>query len=240
MTDYIYVLFAVFMASFLKGLTGMGFSTLCVPLLCLRFPITTAMPIVIIPSVISNLTVMREAGDFKKVLMQFKLLYIAVFPGLVFGLFILNNIKNDDAKLVLGITLLLYSIWGMAKSDFRLNDKNEKLLKIPTGFLTGLINGVTGSQVMPLLPYMLSVRLSTNELVQAVNISFTMSSFVMLTGLSFSGFVNIQVIFSAVVSLISVFVGVKIGAGIRRRVKEGMFKKFVLIFLMIAALLMIF
>jgi hypothetical protein len=45
------------------------------------------------------------------------------------------------------------------------------------------INGLTGSQLMPVLPYLMALHLDRERFVQAINCSFTASSIVMAIGL---------------------------------------------------------
>ncbi|MCG8529885.1 MAG: hypothetical protein MI749_04390, partial [Desulfovibrionales bacterium] len=61
-------LFAVFasffVAAFLKGLTGLGFSTICISILAVFVDLRLAISLIFLPSLFSNLLVMVEAGHF--------------------------------------------------------------------------------------------------------------------------------------------------------------------------------
>lgn len=81
---------ACFAAAFIKGLTGLGFSTTCLALLTLSIGLKPALPLVLIPSLYSNLIVMRQAGHFKETITQFWPLLIMTVPGIFIGLFILS------------------------------------------------------------------------------------------------------------------------------------------------------
>ena len=181
--DILFVLAAYVVAGFIKGLTGIGFSTSCLPIMALRLDLTVAIPLVILPSIASNITVMVRAGRFREAVSRFWVLYAASIPGLLAGLAILVAIDANTAKAVLGIVLIVYSLWALTNRLMPLSGKWERKLRIPVGFCTGFVNGITGSQVMPVLPYLFSLDLDKNRFVQAINISFTLSSLVMLSGL---------------------------------------------------------
>jgi uncharacterized membrane protein YfcA len=59
--DYAFILTANVVAGGIKGLTGIGFPTSCLPIMALRLDLKAAIPLVIVPSIVSNLAVMRQA-----------------------------------------------------------------------------------------------------------------------------------------------------------------------------------
>src|SRR5215470_8123905 len=65
-----------FIAGVVKGATGLGYSTSALPILTLAVGLHTAMPLVLFPSLASNLTVMVGAGHFRATLRRFRWLYL--------------------------------------------------------------------------------------------------------------------------------------------------------------------
>ncbi|MBT8359556.1 MAG: sulfite exporter TauE/SafE family protein, partial [Deltaproteobacteria bacterium] len=179
---------AYIVASGIKGLTGLGFSTSCLPILALRLDLKVAIPLVIIPSIVSNVTLMIQAGRFREVVRRFWPLYVATIPGLLVGLFILISINVDVARAILGLVLVSYTLFALSNRPFRLSGDWERKLKIVVGLSTGFVNGLTGSQIMPVLPFLMSLNLHRMVFVQAINISFTLSSIVMLFGMNHLGY----------------------------------------------------
>ena len=107
--DYAFILMAYLVAGGIKGLTGIGFSTSCLPIMALRLDLKIAIPLVIVPSIVSNLVVMLQAGRFREALSRFWPLYLASIPGLIIGLTILVTIDVDIAKAILGLVLISYA-----------------------------------------------------------------------------------------------------------------------------------
>ncbi len=173
---------ALLAAGIVKGITGIGYSTTALPLLALTVGLKTGMPLVLLPSITSNLLVMRRAGGFGDMARRFWPLYAALLPGLALGLWVLPRIDDLKAAGLLGGVLATYAGFMLARGPWMMSEAMARLVKVPVGFLTGLFNGMTGSQVMPLVPYFLSVPLTPAQFVQASNISFTLSSLVMLAG----------------------------------------------------------
>ncbi|MEE4241383.1 MAG: sulfite exporter TauE/SafE family protein [Desulfopila sp.] len=231
LTDYSVILTAYIVASAIKGLTGLGFSTSCLPVMALHFDLKVAIPLVIVPSIVSNITVMVQAGCFREAVTRFWLLYLAAVPGLLLGLAVLVNINADAAKGVLGLVLILYSLWALTNATFSLPPALERSLRIPTGFITGIVNGMTGSQVMPILPYLLSLNLDKNVFVQTINISFTLSSLVMLLGMNQLGYLSAPTFLTALAGLVPVLLTLAVAGRLRRRLTVIVYRRMVLGFL---------
>ena len=225
------VLATYMFAAIAKGLTGLGFSTTCLPILALIIGLKDALPLVIIPSICSNLVVMRQAGRLGDTLRRFWPMLLALLPGLALGIWILSRIDGAQAGAVLGAMLLLWCGFSYLQSDLRLPPQWERPLAPLSGILTGIVNGITGSQVMPAVPFLMSLRLERNLFIQAINCSFTLSSFVMAVGLSRLGLFAWGDVLVSAFGACFVFVGVRGGAAIRDRLSETMFRNAVLLML---------
>lgn len=211
-----------------KGITGLGFSTTCLPILALFIGLKDALPLVIIPSIWSNLIVMRQAGHFGETIRRFWPMLLALLPGLVFGLWILSRIDGAQAGAILGIMLILWCAFSFVTPELRLPQRLERPLAPVSGVLTGVINGVTGSQVMPAVPFLMMLQLDRNLFIQAINCSFTLSSLVMALGLSQLGLYSLDDVIISAIGACFVFLGVRLGAAIRHRLSESVFRNAIL------------
>ncbi|BDQ37661.1 permease [Pseudodesulfovibrio nedwellii] len=220
------VLATFFFAAFMKGTAGLGFATTCLGIMASYLDLRLAIPLVIIPSLLSNTMVMIDAGNFWSIFRRFWPLYFSALPGLFLGLWILGSNETDLPRMVLGTTMVLYGAWGLWRGHLSL--KQTKPLEMCVGLLTGLINGLTGSQIMPIMPYLMSLNISKDELVQAINTSFTIASLVMLAGLGKLGLISIENMILSTVGIIPVGLGIWLGGKVRRKLPETVFRKIVL------------
>ncbi len=233
-TQTIILAFSAFLiASFLKGLTGLGFSTLCLGFLAIFMDLKLAIPLVFLPSLSSNIMVMIEAGRFFEALKRFWILYLSALPGLLLGIWILGNSQNQSPKVILGAVMLIYGIWALKNKLLLLSENKEKQLMVPVGLLSGLVNGVTGSQIMPIMPYLLSVKMDRDLFVQTINSSFTFSTIIMIIGLGKLGLITTSVISISAIGILPVAVGIFLGGQLRKRVADETYRKMVLILLII-------
>ncbi|MDX2495317.1 MAG: sulfite exporter TauE/SafE family protein [Desulfuromusa sp.] len=237
--DYVFILTAYTVAGSIKGLTGIGFSTSFLPIMALRLDLKIAIPLVIVPSIVSNVVVMVQAGHFREAIRRFWVLYISSIPGLLIGLAILIAVSVDTAKAILGVVLISYTFWALSNKSFSLSKSLERKLKIPVGFFTGIINGLTGSQVMPVLPYMLSLNLNKNLFVQAINISFTLASLIMLFGMNTLGYISPKTFLIATLGLLPVLLTMFFTGRLRHQFSGALHRKLVLTFLLIMGIVLL-
>ena len=232
----IIILGTYFFASSIKGITGLGFSTICLPFMVLTVGLKAALPLLIIPSLASNLIVMRQAGYFRTTLFRFWHMLIATALGVCLGLMLLDTVNNKLAGAILGLVLILWCTFSYVAPNLKLPLEKERPTGIISGIATGIINGLTGSQVIPCVPYLMALNLDRNVFIQATNISFTLSSLIMAVGLTHLELFTLDAIKLSIIGLVLVLFGLQLGTKIRPRLSPANFRLAVLIVLFITAL----
>lgn len=222
---------AYFIAALIKGVTGLGYSSTCLPILTLAFGLKEALPMVLIPSVASNLVVMVSTGGFHASVQRFWPMILSAAASVFAGLWALTRMGSENAAAVLGVVLLIYVGFALTNARFRLTEARTRELEPAIGAATGFVNGLTGSQVMPLIPYLLSLDMARERFLQASNQSFTLSSAAMFVGLGVAGLMTAQVVAVSAFGLVLVALGVRIGQQISRRLAPQAFRTAVLIVL---------
>lgn len=213
-----------FFAATAKGITGLGFSTISLPFLAMAVDVKEALALIIIPSLASNLAVMRQVGEFRQTVARFWTMLLAIIPGLLLGLWVLSVIDGHQAGGILGFILILWCGYSLINADYRLPERLERPLAPISGFLTGVINGITGSQVMPSMPFLMALHLPRNMFIQAINCSFTLSSLIMAVGLGRLNLFTRDVFVISSFGIIFAFLGLKIGGYIRSKLSAEKFR----------------
>ena len=232
----IIILGTYFFASSVKGVTGLGFSTICLPFMVLTVGLKAALPLLIIPSLASNFIVMRQAAYFQTTVRRFWHMLIATALGVCLGLMLLDSVDNKLAGAILGLVLILWCTFSYVAPNLKLPLEKERPTGIISGIATGIINGLTGSQVIPCVPYLMALNLDRNIFIQATNISFTLSSLIMAVGLTRLELFTLDAIKLSIIGLVLVLFGLQLGIKIRPRLSPANFRLAVLIILFITAL----
>lgn len=220
-----FVIFAICLSAFIKGALGLGFSTICLAILANAIPLKDAIAIVLIPSLLSNIQVMIDAGHFRISVKVFWSMLLSSIIGMMFGLQILVNADIRISVSILGAVLIIYGIWGYFNQTYRLRDELIPRLNPFVGLSTGIVNGATGSQIFPIMPYLLSLNISKEMLVMTINLSFTISSLIMLLTMWNLGVINTSLALSYSMAVIPVVICVWLGYKLRKRFSESLFRR---------------
>ena len=236
LVQVIIILGTYLFASSIKGVTGLAFSTVCLPFMVLTVGLKAALPLLIIPSLASNFIVMRQVGHFRTTFRRFWIMLLATVLGVFLGLALLSKVGGTFARGILGLVLILWCIFSYITPNFRLPAAKERPAGVISGLATGIINGLTGSQVVPCIPYLMALHLDRSVFIQATNISFTLSSLIMAVGLTRLDLVTLDEIKLSLVGLVLVHFGLKLGSKIRLFLSPDNFRLAVLAVLFITAL----
>lgn len=117
-----------FFAAFVKGATGLGFSTTCLPFLVYAVGLKRGIPLILLPSITSNIFVMVDVGHFKGMVHRFRWMLLATVPGIVLGLWLLDAAPAQHAVMVLGVVLISYALFAAFTPHFKLSHKMERLI----------------------------------------------------------------------------------------------------------------
>ncbi|NNC99727.1 MAG: sulfite exporter TauE/SafE family protein [Gammaproteobacteria bacterium] len=236
---FLFVLLALVVSAFIKGSLGLGFSTICLAILANVIELKTAISIVVLPSLLSNLMVMFDAGNLRISLQTFFWMLVMAIPGMAIGLQLLRQADNTLSVKILAVVLVIYGIWGWANHKFRIKAERVSSLNPLIGLLTGMVNGATGSQIFPIMPYLLSLNISKDVLVQTINLSFTLCSLIMLGSLYAMNTLDTESILSYSLGIFPVYAGVWLGNKVRKRIPEQRFRHLVMVLIIVLGLLLL-
>lgn len=167
---------AVFvLAGGVKGVTGMGLPTVAMSLLGLWMAPVQAAALLIVPTLATNLAQCR--GPHLRALaarlwpgwLAIAVVTVAA-PGLGGG------VPAPHARLGLGIILVVYGAWGLWRPvlpDLSARGRGWSAL---AGAATGVVTAATAVFVLPWVPYLQTIRLGKDEMVQALGLSFTVAT----------------------------------------------------------------
>jgi uncharacterized membrane protein YfcA len=228
-----------FLAGIVKGATGLGYASCALPFLASTVGLKPAMALVLIPAMATNVSLAFTTGHFAEIARRFSTLYLAMVPGIALGIHLLLWISPSVAVKMLGTMIVGYVALTMLRPRYSLSAGLEFWLQLPTGLLNGVLAGLTGSQVMPLFPYMLALDLDTSRMVQAINLAVMIASVVLAFGLIATGLMTVQLLGVSVLAVGPALLGVEVGAKVRKRIPVSQFRLGALLVLLLMGTLMI-
>jgi len=227
------------LAGVVKGATGLGYATCALPFLVAALGLKPAMAIVLVPALATNIAVALTTGHLAETVHRFRTLYASMLPGIGVGIALLVWLSQTVAVKSLGVLIVAYVAWTLLRPQMQLSPAAALHLQVPVGFLNGMLTGLTGSQVMPLFPYMMSLDLDANRLVQAINFAVLMCSLVLAGGLIATGIMTPQLLGLSLLAVLPALSGVEIGSRLRRFIPADSFRRLVLLVLLLMGTSMI-
>ncbi|MGL4718777.1 MAG: sulfite exporter TauE/SafE family protein, partial [Kluyvera intermedia] len=137
------------------------------------------------------------------------------------------------SSLGLGMALIIYAVYALVSPALTVSTASEKWLSPLIGGLTGLVTGATGVFVMPAVPFLQSLAWSKEELVQALGLSFTVSTVALAIGLYQHNALPMQALTLSLLSIVPALVGMWCGQKVRMRISAKQFRRCFLLFLLV-------
>lgn len=217
------------MATFLvaglaKGIIGMGLPTISIGLLATVMTPVQAASLLVVPSLVTNVWQLAAGPNFTALFRRLWLMMFGVVAGTWAGSGLLVRDAGGRATLALGSALLVYAILGLTKIKLQVPRAWEPWLSPPIGIITGIITGATGVFVIPAVPYLGALGLEKDDLVQALGLSFTVSSVALAVCLFLAGAFHGSVAGVSLLALVPTLAGMFIGQWLRNQITPATFR----------------
>jgi len=236
----VYVALIFLLAGAVKGVVGLGLPTVAMGLLSLRMPPAEAAAILLLPSFVTNVWQLAEGPRLGNLVRRLWPTLLAIFVITALAASVIASTQSTVASIALGSALLVYAAAGLRNFHINVSPRAERWAGPLVGIVTGLVTGATGTFVIPAVPYLAGLGLARDELVQALGLSFTVSTVALGLGLLWHDALEFQAISNSVVAIVPALLGMMVGGWIRRRVSPERFRRWFFIGLALLALHLIY
>ena len=212
-------------AGLVKGVSGMGLPTLSMALLGLFMPPAIAATLMVLPSLATN--VAQCLGPHALALAQ-RLwpMWLGLVAGTIFSPLQGLAGSGEGARILLGAVLVVYGLWGLMKPA--LPDLRGRVISAGSiaGALSGLLAASTGVFVMPLVPYLQTLRLEKDEMIQALGLTFMIATLSLAIRIGHTGIATNSIdIADLAIAIATAFAGLFLGAALRARMQPAVFQR---------------
>lgn len=224
------------LAGLVKGVTGMGLPTLAMGLLGTIMPPVAAASLLIVPSFVTNVWQLFAGPSFASILRRLWLMMTGIVIGTMVGSRLLasDNVKWTTAGL--GAALIVYAAYTLLARQLTVPASAERFMSPAVGFITGIVTGGTGVFVVPAVPYIQALGLSRDDLIQALGLSFTVSTIALAVGLASHGAFQVEHIVMSSLAVAPALLGMWLGQILRQKISPETFRRWFLIFLILLGL----
>jgi uncharacterized membrane protein YfcA len=149
---------------------------------------------------------------------------VGTFIAAMIGLDLLTPEAASMARKALGSALILYGLLGVARIRMRVPPGSEPWLGPVMGAANGAVSTATGALMMPVIPYIQSLGLERDDMVQAQGISFTVSTVSLSLVLLNNGTLNAANASASLVAVAVTFAGMLLGQYVRKFIHPEVFR----------------
>ena len=224
MVGFVIAVFAI--AGMIKGTIGLGLPAVSMGLLTIFISPFQAATLLIVPSMVTNFWQLFAEGHVLKLVRRFWPLLLGIIVGSIWSIFPTLGHGEFQSEALLGGMLALYGVYGLFSKNMPNLAPHEKWLSPIIGYLGGALTVATGVVVIPVVPYLQSLHLKRDDLVQSLGLAFTISTICLAVFLHQNPVEDTPLDYKmSLIALLPALVGMWLGAKIRYRIPEQKFRK---------------
>ena len=224
----VFVLAVFVLAGFAKGVVGLGLPTISMGLLAIVLSPVESAALLILPSLVTNVWQMVDGPHLGRLLRRLWPLNLGVCLGTWAGAAFLSELGGPHGVLALGIALMAYAVSGLAARTFTVPASAEGWMGAVAGATTGAVTAATGVFVIPAVPYLQALGLTKDELVQALGLSFTVSTVALAATLAGGSGLGPGLVWPSIAGVAMALTGMRLGQAVRARLPPRTFRSWFL------------
>lgn len=219
-----------------KGVTGMGLPTVSMGLLGAFMPAVAAAALLIVPSFVTNIWQLFAGPSFGRLAMRLWPMMLCIVAGTIAGASLLTSADQRWTTAALGAALVVYAGFSLVVRQLSVPVRFERFLSPLVGATTGVVTGATGVFVIPAVPYLQALSLDKDDLVQALGLSFTVSTVALAVGLANGGALRAGGLALSLLAVLPALLGMWAGQHLRHRISPASFRRWFMICLLLLGL----
>ncbi|TCT00521.1 sulfite exporter TauE/SafE family protein [Aquabacter spiritensis] len=222
-----------FLAGLVKGVTGMGLPTVAMGALGALLSPVAAAALLVVPSLVTNVWQLFDGPRLAPLLARLWPMMAAIALGTLAGTSLLARGSTGLTTAALGIALIAYAAYSLLARQIRVPPRHEAWLAPVIGLTTGAVTGGTGVFVIPAVPYLQALGLAKDDLVQALGLSFTVSTLALGAGLALRGAYPLGEAMLSGLAIVPALLGMRAGQMVRGRISQTAFRRWFLVGLLL-------
>jgi uncharacterized protein len=223
------VVCSLIVAGLLKGIIGVGMPIVALPLLSLFIDVKSAVMLLSMPLIFSNVPQALEGGKTGQCLMQLMPVILGMIPGLFLGVRVLLALDANVAEIIAGLVVI--GVGGITLLAPKLQLQSR--LVLPAGITFGFFGGILGAiAAMPgplVFIFLLAKGLRGKAFTKEASLYLVVSAGLLAILLTASRQFNWLDVAVSTAAMLPVVLGMYAGQHMRDKIAPETFEKLVLI-----------
>jgi uncharacterized protein len=211
-----------------KGVVSLGLPLVALPVLLLAVDVQTAISLLMVPLLLSNLVQALEGPGTVLLLRRFWPLLLCLAVGTLIGTALLLALDRRLLMLTIGALAIVFATTSLLRPNLVVPLRAERWLAPPVGFVAGVIGGMSTLFGPIIATYIVGLRLPRDTFVKTIGLHYVVAAGFLLIGGASQGYAGPLVLLWSALGMIPVHVGMLIGQRIRHRIDPNRFQFVVL------------
>jgi uncharacterized membrane protein YfcA len=233
LSQFLIILFVVFIASIIRGFNGFGFSATCMSLISFILPAIEIVPIILVLEVMVSIFMFPYIWNNIDWKFVFQIL-IGISIGSPVGLYLLKILSPDIVHFsICGIIIFFVILQLRGYSNKKINILPVKFL---TGGVSGIINGLGTLGGMPISLFLLITKVRPIVIRGSLAAIFFIADAYVLNLSFYAEIVEVTALYRVLPLILVLPIGIFIGNKFFVKSREETYRKFVFYFLIIISI----
>src|SRR5690349_14127420 len=173
-------------AGLLKGVIGVGMPVVAFPLLSMLVDVQTAVMLLSVPLVLSNIPQALEGGLVPQTLWNLAPVLVGMMPGVWIGVAVLLNVDPAAAKIAAGAGVMLVAVLTLLAPKLPINQRLAGPVGLGAGFCGGLLGGIAALSGPLVFIFLLAKGLRGRAFTKEASMFLVVSSVLLASALTSS------------------------------------------------------
>ena len=219
-----------------KGFAGSGLPTVSVASMAIVIDVPTAVALMPIPLLVANARQAFRGGYMRNAMRCFWPLLVCLPFGAVLGVKVLTGIDARTVSGLVGAIVVAFALLSQARFEWRVSARRDRQLQPFVGLGAGVIGGISSIFAPLIVMHLMSLRLPKDEFVGTVGLAYLVGIVPMILALAAFGRLGQTETLWGAAAVVPVLAGMFLGERLRGRFSETLFRRCLLVLLLLAGL----
>lgn len=242
MIQYLLIFAILFVSAFIHSTLGFGQALIAMPLLLMIVELKTATPLVAFVLMTIGAVILVKNWRVADLNAAWRLVLSSCF-GIPMGIFMLKGVPQELMKVFLGILVILFSLYNMAKRHLKIIDLGRvgtgSVLTYLFGFLAGVLGAAYNTSGVVITIYATLRDWSPDRFRSTLQSYFVFTGMLILASHGLAGLWTPTVLRLYVTSLPLILAAIWLGGKLNRFIPEGQFDGCVNVALVVMGILLL-
>lgn len=230
---------ALVLGGIIKGALGVGLPLISVPILSLWLPSGRAIGLLTVPVVWSNLVQARSGGLGFAGWRRFRGLIVTQLVVTILTVRLTANLPARELNILIAGAVLLAVLLMSLPARFSVPASHERIWGLAVGAFAGLLGGASSLTGPVVISYFMALKLPREEFVRSISLVYLAGSLPLYSAMLIFGRISWADVGLSMLAMAPVLLGMRIGQAVRQRLNEVLFRRFILIFLVAVAIMLL-